>query len=68
MVETTLYKDGDPTYGAYYVVSGLYPALTLRDGQGNEVRITRVPGHATPSRETRHEAEGRRRHGNTSPA
>jgi type IV secretion system protein VirB9 len=53
IVETTPYEDGDPTHGAYYMVSGLYPVLTLRDGQGNEVRITRVTGHATPYRETR---------------
>ena len=39
-------QDGDPTHGAYDVVSGLYPVLTLRDSQGNEVRITRVPGQA----------------------
>ena len=53
MVETTPYEDGGPTHGAYDVLSGLYPVLTLRDGQGNELRITRLTGQATLYRETR---------------
>ena len=49
-VESTPWEDGDPRHPSYYVISGLYPQLILKDGGGNEVRLTRLDGQTAPYR------------------
>jgi type IV secretion system protein TrbG len=51
IVETTPWEDGVPGHGAYYVISGLYAVVLLKDGQGNEVTLTRIPLQPPPYRE-----------------
>jgi hypothetical protein len=51
IVETTPWEDGVPGHGAYYVISGLYPVVLLKDDQGNEVRLTRTSFQPPPYRE-----------------
>jgi type IV secretory pathway VirB9-like protein len=54
IVQSIPYDNGDPRSPSYYIVSGLYPRVLLKDADGLEVRLTRVTGQASPYQVSQH--------------
>jgi type IV secretory pathway VirB9-like protein len=59
VVESIPYDNGDPRAPSYYIVSGLYPRVILKDADGATVRLTRRTGQPAPYQETRRDAATR---------